>query len=98
MKAKSYIDKGYVRVIFRMFEGDVIALFPDLPADNHSTLVTCYAHIGQHGAANIRHVINHSRLCTADERRALLTELTSAPYHYKLVERQRYVHLQAKGH
>lgn len=95
MRAKTYIDRGYVRVIFRMFQGEVIALFPDLPGDTNPAHCTCFVHIGQHSAANITHVINHSRPCTYDERRPLLNELTSAPYNYKLVERTRYVRLHS---
>jgi hypothetical protein len=48
-------DKERVRVIFRKFadDGEVIALFPDLPFDNSGN-ITSYMHVGQHGAASPR--------------------------------------------
>lgn len=42
--------------------GDVIALFPTLPAEAHSPgLVTSYEHVGQHGAADYGTVLKQTR-------------------------------------
>lgn len=41
------------KVIYRKFpEGDVIALFPELPGDSSPHTCLSYQHIGQHGAAS----------------------------------------------
>lgn len=38
-------------VIFRMWDGEVTAIFPTLPGTNDYTLTCmCYAHIGQHSS------------------------------------------------
>jgi hypothetical protein len=45
-------------IIFRAdrsgdFKGEVTAVFPTLPSDYHGRLMTCYAHIGQHGSCSL---------------------------------------------
>lgn len=45
-------DAGAVRVTFRILEGEPVAFFPDVPADRTGKNVTCYAHVGQHAAAD----------------------------------------------
>lgn len=41
------------RVVFRQWpNGDIIALFPQIPADNQGYTCSSYEHIGQHGGAN----------------------------------------------
>lgn len=73
-----------VRVIFRVWrDGDVFALFPDLPADD-SGHVTSYQHIGQHGAADYAHCVRQSRPATSSEYASLKRELESQPYGYVL--------------
>ncbi len=42
-----------ILVIFRKFEAEVTALFPLEPGSNSPYDMTCYAHIGQHGAADM---------------------------------------------
>lgn len=44
-------DVGAVRVTFRILEGEPVAFLPDLPAGPAGN-VTCYAHLGQHAAAD----------------------------------------------
>jgi len=42
-----------LKVIYRKFpEGDVIALFPELPEDMYGYSFRSYQHIGQHGIAD----------------------------------------------
>jgi hypothetical protein len=94
MKARTYTEKGYVRVIVRAFKGEIVALFPDLPADVEARHCTCYAHVGQHSAANLAYVLRHSRPATVAEKRPLLQEL--AGQGYKLVERVRHVRVKAE--
>jgi hypothetical protein len=71
-----------LKVIFRMFEGDVIALFPELPGDSnpYRTCVS-YQHFGQHGAAAINIARNgHSYPATSEQYKPLLEELASIGY------------------
>jgi len=39
-------------VIFRVFEGEVTAIFPTEPGTNNPDCCTCYAHVGQHGTCS----------------------------------------------
>jgi hypothetical protein len=66
-------------VIFRVdtsaeFAGSVTAFFPTLPADYHGKLMTCYAHIGQHGGASFDYYYS-TRPASEAESAALLREL-----------------------
>jgi hypothetical protein len=73
------------RVVLRRWRkgGDVIALFPELPATVDG-LVTSYQHLGQHGAADYHHVISQTAPVPLDgpdrERDELLAELSSIGY------------------
>jgi hypothetical protein len=71
------------KVIFRMWDGTVIALFPEEPSDVHSWY-NCYSyqHIGQHGGCDPYMIIQHSRLATPSEYAALKQELEQ---HYDYV-------------
>lgn len=64
--------------------GDVIALFPELPATPDG-MVTSYQHVGQHEAADYDHVLTRTvpvPLAGPDrERDDLLGELNSIGYH-----------------
>lgn len=64
-----------IKVVFRVFDGEVLALFPELPGTNDRWTCTCYAHIGQHSSADIHHVVNNSRPATVEEYFDLLREL-----------------------
>ena len=73
--------------VFRMFpEGDVIALFPTVPADlaGHCS---SYMHIGQHGAADYHHVIGRTRPAGSDEHHDLLLELSRLGYAVRAMRR-----------
>ena len=75
-------------VIFRMFQGEVVALFPDMEADSCGR-VSSYGHIGQHCAASYSLLVGKSRPATKEEYIPLLAELTSIGYKLK-VRRRRY--------
>jgi hypothetical protein len=80
------MDSETVRVVFRAwksgdFKGEVNALFPDLHEPRG--LVSCYAHVGQHGVADYRYMIRMTRPATQEEYAPLLRELTGAPFFYK---------------
>lgn len=50
-----------IPVIFRQFKkgGEVIAIFPTIPATMHPWECESYMHVGQHGACNPAHLINN---------------------------------------
>lgn len=73
-----------VRVIFRKFHGEIIALFPDLPGTNEPGTCESYMHAGQHGAANYHHVMRSSRAAAPAEFRPLYRELVASPFGYQL--------------
>ena len=73
--------------IFRMYPGgDVIALFPAIPADLQGNCLS-YQHVGQHGAADPGHVTSHTRPATPDEYRDPMAELTGIGYMVRPVRR-----------
>ena len=74
--------KHKTRVVYRIFKqgGDVIALFPDIPADNSGHLCSSYQHIGQHGGADIQCVIKQTCPATFRERYELREELLAIGY------------------
>ena len=55
-------------VILRKWpDGDVIALFPEIPADNTGLCCLSYELCGEHGAASAWHVIRKTKLATPAE-------------------------------
>lgn len=73
-----------VDVVFRVWEGGVvIALMPGQPADTEGRYCTSYEHVGQHGGADYRGVLQRSRPARPEEYADLLAELTTAPYDYR---------------
>jgi hypothetical protein len=75
-------------VIFRVDdEGEVFALFAELPADADGHYCTSYVHVGGHGSADYRACIAHSRPATADEYAALFVELERRGYHLDVQRR-----------
>lgn len=63
-------------VIFRKYKnnGDILALFPELPWSGDSN-VTSYEHMGQHGAADYNHCLDITKPAKPEEYAALKKEL-----------------------
>ena len=61
-------------VIFRMYRGELCAYFPTEEWDFSGIMITCYAHVGQHGGAS-RLWLQKGRLATPAEYADLLAEL-----------------------
>jgi len=79
-------------VIFRWWQGEVIALFPKQAWPGYCATPGCvmsFMHVGQHGEANYRHIIRESKPATRKQFAELKKELESPPYGYNLVVRQR---------
>lgn len=81
-------DTEITPVIFRKFGprrgGDVSAFFPAEIGTYEPHTCTCYAHVGQHGSADLHEMIRVSRPARPEEYADLKKELESAPYGYRL--------------
>lgn len=78
------MTEDVVKVIFRIDDdGDVYALFPDVPADDQGHCTT-YAHVGQHSAADYNHCIAKSRPATVEEYTPLAEELKQIGYQLQI--------------
>lgn len=89
MKRKA--KKQTIPVIFRVGEGgDVIAIFPTIPADIHGEYCQSYEHIGQHGACSPG-VISRTRRVKRGEHLDLIRELRVIGYD-NLIMRERFHH------
>lgn len=80
-------------VVFRVWKsgsgkGDVIALFPAVPADNEGKYCDAYEHVGQHGGADYSGVMRATRRATPEEYAGLLKELTTIGYKPNPIPRQ----------
>lgn len=87
-----------VPVIFRVFTdaqakagghgaGQVIALFPTIPASCVDRSIESYMHVGQHSGASYHGVVSRSRPATPAEYKALERELKQIGYKLKVAPR-----------
>lgn len=68
-------DDEKTKVIFKKFEdGDIIAIFPDLPGTRDKNTCESYAHIGQHSLCN-KSLIKSLKNATPQEYKDLKSEL-----------------------
>jgi hypothetical protein len=82
------IEKDETPVLFRkrFKRDDVTAVFPTIPADYAGNEMTCYAHIGQHGACSVGWY-NQTQAAHPDEYTALMHELEGVGYRLKVYSR-----------
>ncbi|TIX43795.1 MAG: hypothetical protein E5V40_01765 [Mesorhizobium sp.] len=87
--AKRLVAEPITPVLFRVHRApkthgdDVTAVFPAEPSDMTGRYMTCYAHIGQHGACGWEWY-RRTRPATPAEYASLKAELESEPYGYRL--------------
>jgi hypothetical protein len=76
-------------VVFRRWRatGDVIALFPELPADLGGDHCDSYEHVGQHGGADYHSVVQHTTPCSPDDAADLAAELRTVGYVLRPIKR-----------
>lgn len=79
-------DKEITPVIFRVYRGELCAYFPAEPWDMFGNYITCYAHIGQHGAASLDW-LQKGRPATENEYAALKKELEGFGYNLRVYKR-----------
>ena len=89
----------FTEVIFKIepgSNGSVFAAFPGLAADNDPGNMTCFAHVGQHGAASMRYVAAASP-ATAEQYADLKRELVARGYKdLKIIHRMTAAHYTAR--
>ncbi len=79
--AKHNCLHGETKVVFRKWpNGDISALFPEVPADTEGNLCASYEHVGQHGGANYYHCISSTKPARPSEYAALKAELEKIGY------------------
>ena len=84
-------DKLDVDVVFRRYpDGDIVALFPYLVANNYFGYCLSYQRVGQHGAADYTHCIQITKPATSSEYGNLLKELSAIGYNVKPINRINY--------
>lgn len=82
-------DPETTPVIYRVWpEGDVIALFPEIPENRTGTRCLSYQQVGQHAGADCTLVIKATRPATHAEYLKLDRELTNS-FGYKLEVKRR---------
>ena len=86
-------------VVFRKWlkpNQGIIALFPDLPADNYGMYCDSYEHVGQHGAADYQGIIQCSVPASRKESAQLKIELNRIGYRLKPMQRASWTHHQRR--
>lgn len=75
------MDKVKVVVVFRKYpKGDILAVFPEIPADHWGKECMAYANLGQHGSADAEHVTRATKPAKPSEYKDLKRELESIGY------------------
>lgn len=86
--AQEIAEKG-TKVIFRKFpDGEIIALFPELPGDNCVLNCLNYIHNGQHGSGKA--TCEGTKPASLNESLPLMRELTAIGYNLTVVSRFSY--------
>jgi hypothetical protein len=77
-----------VLVVFRRWtNGDIIALFPQLPADYQGWYCDSYEHTGQHGGADFHGVVRATKPVALEEAADLIHELERIGYRLMPIKR-----------
>lgn len=84
------------KVIFRKWQDDIIAIFPEELGNCSWGTCMSYMHIGQHGACDPYMIVDNSIPANETEYHDLKTELESIGYNLKVIKRLRYSHLQTR--
>ena len=76
-------------VIFRKWKdnGQIIALFPELPSDINGWFCDSYMHVGQHGGSDYYGVVQATLPACREEAAALASELRRIGYRLKVMRR-----------
>ena len=90
-------DTTKTKVIFRIWpDGDVIALFPELPFSYDPRSCMSYMHIGQHGEASAS-LSDRTKPATPEQYKDLFNELENAiGYNLQIIKKSGPSHLQKR--
>jgi hypothetical protein len=79
-------------VVFRRWKDsdDIIALFPELPADYQGLYCDAFEHCGQHGGADYFGVIHATSPVTEEDASPLIEELKRIGYRLRPIKRASY--------
>lgn len=79
----------YDTVVFRRWRdsGDIIALFPEIPADIFGEFCEAYQHVGQHGGADYWGVIRATTPVVLEDAADLADELERVGYNLRPIKR-----------
>jgi hypothetical protein len=83
-------DEGTtVLAVFRRWRdnGDIIALFPEIPSDINGWYCDAYEHCGQHGGADFHGVVQATKPVSLKEAADLIQELERIGYRLKPIKR-----------
>lgn len=83
-------------VIFRMFQGEVIALFVHEPGTDGPYTCQSYVHAGQHGSADPQVIIDNGRPAKSAEYKALFEELSNIGFRLKVRFQQSYHDIEVR--
>lgn len=77
------------QVVFRRWRdnGDIIALFPEIPSDINGYFCEAYEHVGQHGGADYYGVVQATRPVSVEDAAPLAEELTRIGYNLQPISR-----------
>lgn len=76
------------KTVFRIYkDGEVIALFPQVSAEQWGVYCQSFMHVGQHGGADITTVVTQTRLAKLKEYKALAMELRQRGYKLQIAKR-----------
>jgi hypothetical protein len=80
--------EGKTIVIFRKYpKGDILAIFPEIPADRWGTECMAYQHIGQHGGGDCNLMMRATKPAKVSEYKDLKRELEMIGYVLDVRER-----------
>lgn len=81
-------EKVKVVVLFRKYpEGDILAIFPEIPGDYTGYECMVYQHLGQHGSGDCQGMMQATKPAKPSEYKALKRELESIGYIVEVRER-----------
>jgi len=87
-------------VVFRRWRedngGEIIALFPELPADYQGRFCDAYEHVGQHGGADYYGVIQVTSPVSDQDAAPLARELERIGYRLKPIKLASHKHHEAR--
>jgi hypothetical protein len=88
---KHNAEHGITKVVFRKWaNGDILALFPEVPADAAGHQCQSYEHVGQHGGADYFLCLNKTRPAQPNEYQSLKSELEAIGYCLQPIRRACY--------